>query len=141
MKRLRLAAPAWLAMLGLATGLAVGCGARDDGSSPEAAVRSLIATARAGDRGAVYDRLGPRTRAHIEALLVATHRTGSARMLAPSDLVAVGWLPPAWEPAGTRVLHRDGAEAEVEVYSATGDRQTVHTVREEKSWKVELPLR
>jgi hypothetical protein len=90
---------------------------------------------------AVYDRLGPRTRAHIEALLVATHRTGSARMLAPADLVAVGWLPPAWEPAGTRVLHRDGAEADVEVYSAIGDRQTVHTVREGRSWKVELPLR
>jgi hypothetical protein len=125
----------------MAAGLAVGCSARDDGSSPEAAVRSLIAAARAGDRGAVYDRLGPRTRAHIEALLVATHRTGSARMLAPADLVAVGWLPPAWEPAGTRVLHRDGAEADVEVYSATGDRQTVHTVREGKSWKVELPLR
>ena len=89
----------------------------------------------------IYDRLGPRTRGHIEALLVATHRTGSARMLAPADLVAVGWLPPAWEPAGTRVLHRDGADAEVEVYSATGDRQTVHTVREGKSWKVELPLR
>ena len=59
----------------------------------------------------------------------------------PGDLVAVGWLPPAWEPAGTRVLHREGDDAEVEVYSATGDRQTVHTVREGKSWKVELPVR
>ena len=138
MKRFGLVAAAWLAMT---AGLAAGCSARDDGSSPEAAVRSLIAAARAGDRGAVYDRLGPRTRAHIEALLIATHRTGSARMLVPADLVAVGWLPPAWEPAGTRVLHRDGAEADVEVYSATGDRQTVRTVREGKSWKVELPLR
>ena len=32
-----------------------------------------------------------------------THRTGGTRMLRPQDLVTVGWLPPAWEPAGTRV--------------------------------------
>ena len=37
-------------------------------------------------------------------------------MLRPEDLVTVGWLPPAWEPAGMRLLRRDGAEAEVEVY-------------------------
>jgi hypothetical protein len=130
-----------LAFVLLAGGPPLGCNGRDDGSSPEAAVRTLIAAARAGDRGAVYDRLGPRTRAHLEAMLVATHRSGGARMLTPGDLVAVGWLPPAWEPAGTRVLHREGDDADVEVYSATGDRQTVHTVREGKSWKVELPVR
>ena len=130
-----------VAVVALAVGPTAGCTGRDDGSSPEAAVRSLIAAARAGDRGAVYERLGPRTRAHLEGMLVATHRSGGARMLTPADLVAVGWLPPAWEPAGTRVLHREGDDADVEVYSATGDRQTVHTVREGKSWKVELPVR
>ncbi|HZL18115.1 MAG TPA: hypothetical protein VFG23_10245 [Polyangia bacterium] len=118
-----------------------GCNARDDGSSPEAAVRSLIAAARAGDRTAVYDRFGPRTRAHIEALLAATHPTGGARLLTPEDLVTVGWLPPAWEASGTRLLNRGGDGAEVEVYGASGDRQAVHTVREGKVWKVELPLR
>ena len=49
--------------------------------------------------------------------------------------------PPAWEPAGTRTLHRSGDEAEVEVFSAAGDRQSVRLVREGKTWKVELPLR
>jgi hypothetical protein len=129
-----------LTLAGLAVaGLA--CNARDDGSSPEAAVRSLIAAARAGDRTAVYDRFGPRTRARIEALLAATHPTGGARMLSPEDLVTVGWLPPAWEPSGTRVLQREENQAEVEVYAASGDRQAVQTVREGKVWKVELPLR
>jgi hypothetical protein len=128
-------------VLGLVLGAAPGCNARDDGSSPEAAVRSLISAARAGDRSAVYDRFGPRTRAHIQELLAATHRTGGARMLAPEDLVTVGWLPPAWEPAGTRTLRRDENQAEVEVYSATGDRQSVETVREGKTWKVELRQR
>jgi hypothetical protein len=118
-----------------------GCGGRDDASNPEAAVRALIAAARAGDRAAVYARLGPATRAHIEALLSGAHRTGGTRTFRPEDLVTVGWLPPAWEPAGIRVLRRDDAEAEVEVYSAAGDRQTVRTVREGRSWNVELPFR
>ncbi len=40
-----------------------------------------------------------------------------------------------------RLLRRDGTEAEVEVYSASGDRQAISTVREGSSWKVELPFR
>ena len=117
------------------------CSSRDDGSSPEAAVQSLIAAARAGDRLAVYQRFGPRTRARIDDLLSSARRTGATRVLRPEDLVTVGWVPPAWEAAGTRLLHRDGDEAEVEVYSGGGDRQSVRVVREAKSWKVELPLR
>jgi hypothetical protein len=117
-----------------------GCG-RDDGSSPEGAVRALVASARAGDRLAVYQRLGPRTRARIEELLSSARKTGATRILRPEDLVTVGWVPPAWEAAGTRLLSRHGDDAEVEVYSANGDRQTVRVVRESGSWKVELPLR
>src|SRR5262252_2211828 len=115
-----------------------GCSGRDD---PEAAVEALIAAARAGDRAAVYARFGPRTRARIDGLLASAQRTGGTRTLRPEDLVTVGWLPPAWEPAGTRLLRRDGAEAEVEVYSASGERQALKTVQEGKTWKVELPFR
>ena len=115
-----------------------GCAGRDD---PEAAVESLIAAARAGDRAAVYARFGPRTRARIDGLLASAQRTGGTRVLRPEDLVTVGWLPPAWEPAGTRLLRRDGPEAEVEVFSANHDSQTVKTVQEGKAWKVELPFR
>jgi hypothetical protein len=117
------------------------CSSRDDGSSPEGAVQSLIAAARAGDRQAVYERFGPRTRARIDDLLSSARRTGATRILRPEDLVTVGWVPPAWEAAGTRLLRRDGDDAEVEVYSGNGDRQSVRVVREAKSWKVELPLR
>jgi hypothetical protein len=117
------------------------CGGRDDGSSPEAAVESLIAAARAGDRVAVYARFGPRTRARIDGLLASAQRTGGTRMLRPEDLVTVGWLSPAWEPAGMRLLRREAGEAEVEVFSAAGDRQAIKTVQEGKSWKVELPFR
>jgi hypothetical protein len=127
-------------VLGAALAL-VGCSGRDDASNPEAAVRSLIAAARTGDRAGVYNRLGPRTRARVDDLLTAARRTGGTRMLKPEDLVTVGWLPPAWEPAGTRLLRRDEQEADVEVYSAGGDRQTIKTVKEAKTWKVELPFR
>jgi hypothetical protein len=119
----------------------LGCAGHEDGASPEGAVTALIAAARAGDRLAVYQRFGPRTRAHIDELLSSARRTGATRVLRPEDLVTVGWVPPAWEAAGTRLLHRDGDEAEVEVYSGGGDRQSVRVVRESKSWKVELPLR
>jgi hypothetical protein len=132
MKRLR---AALLACALLAT---AGCGGRAD---PEAAVESLIAASRAGDRAAVYARFGPRTRARIDGLLSSAQRTGGTRTLRPEDLVTVGWLPPAWEPAGTRLLRRDGTEAEVEVFSAAGDRQAIRTVQEGKTWKVELPFR
>jgi hypothetical protein len=115
-----------------------GCRGRDD---PEAAVEALIAAARAGDRAAVYARFGARTRARIDGLLASAQRTGGTRTLRPEDLVTVGWLPPAWEPAGTRLLRNDGAEAEVEVFSASGERQAIKTVREGKAWKVELPFR
>jgi len=130
----------WASVALLAGGLlaGVGCGGRED---PEAAVESLIAAARAGDRAAVYARFGPRTRARIDGLLSSAQRTGGTRTLRPEDLVTVGWLPPAWEPAGTRLLRNDGAEAEVEVYSASGERQAIRTVREDKTWKVELPFR
>ena len=115
-----------------------GCGGRDD---PVAAVESLIASSRAGDRAAVYARFGPRTRARNDGLLASAQPTGGTRTLRPEDLVTVGWLPPAWEPAGTRLLRYEGAEAEVEVFSASGERQAIKTVREGKTWKVELPFR
>jgi hypothetical protein len=121
--------------------LAAACSGRDEGGSPEAAVRSLIAAARAGDRTAVYERFGPRTRARVQALLATAHRTGGSRLPKPEDLVTVGWVPPAWEPTGMRVVRGDDKEAEVEVYSAAGDRQAIRTVKEGKSWKVELPFR
>jgi hypothetical protein len=117
------------------------CGGRDEASTPEGAVRRLIATARAGDRLGVYQLFGPRTRGRIDEMLAGARKTGGTRMLRPEDAVTVGWVPPAWEASGMRLIRRQGDEAEVEVYSAAGDRQTVRVVREDRAWKVELPLR
>ena len=138
---LRVRALRLLGLLGLLVGAGTSCSGRDEGSTPETAVRILIAAAHGGDRLAVYQRLGPRTRGRIEEQLAGARKTGGTRTLRPEDLVTVGWVPPAWEAAGTRLIRRDGDEAEVEVYSGNGDRQTVRVVREGRGWKVELPLR
>jgi hypothetical protein len=132
-----------VALLALASvsGASFGCVSGDAGSSPEAAVLLLIASARSGDRTAVYQRLGPRTRGRIEEILAAARQSGGARLLRPEDLVTVGWVPPAWEASSVHELVRKGLEADVEVVSAAGDRQTMRVVREGKRWMVELPLR
>ncbi len=129
------AAP-WIAFL-----LLVGCSGGDGPENPEGAVRLFIAAARVSDRGSVLQRLGPATRARIETLQSASRRLSGRMMMKPEDFLSVGWAPPAWEPSGTRLLHRDRDSAEVEVYSATGDRHTLSLVREGREWKIELPGR
>jgi hypothetical protein len=120
--------------------LALGaCSGRGEGRSPEGAARLLISAARSGDRAGVFQRLGPSTRARIEALQESTRRTGGRLVMKPEDFLSVGWAPPAWESAGMRTLRRDDTTAEVEVYSASGDRHTLSLVREGDEWKVELP--
>ena len=131
----------FVAALVIVAALSPGCDAADPGSTPESAVRHLIAAARAGDRVAVYNRLGPRTRGRIDEILTSSRKSGGARLLRPEDLVTVGWVPPAWEASNVRELHREPDAAEVEVSSAAGDRQTVRTIREGHRWTVELPLR
>ena len=115
------------------------CAGRGEGKTPEGAVKQLVAAARSGDRSTVFQRLGPRTRARIEGLQEATRHTGGRLVTRPEDFLAVGWAIPSWEMTGTRTLREEGASAEVEVYSATGDRHTVSLVREGTEWKVELP--
>jgi hypothetical protein len=119
--------------------LLAACSSRGRADNPEGAVHLFIAAARSGDRAAVYQRLGPETRARIEALLSSSRHQGGRLIAKPEDFFSVGWAPPAWEPAGTRTVHRDRDHAEVEVYSAAGDRHSLSLVREGKEWKIELP--
>jgi hypothetical protein len=121
--------------------LLAGCSGGDGPENPEGAVRLFITAARIGDRGSVLQRLGPATRARIEALQSASRRLSGRMMMKPEDFLSVGWAPPAWEPAGTRVLRRDRDSAEVEVYSSSGDRHAMWLVRESREWKIELPGR
>jgi hypothetical protein len=125
--------------LALALLLAAACSSRVRADNPEGAVHLFITAARGGDRASVYQRLGPATRARIEALLSTSKHQGGRLIARPEDFFSVGWAPPAWEPAGTRTVHREGDRAQVEVYSAAGDRHSLTLVREGKEWKIELP--
>ncbi|HEY5283568.1 MAG TPA: hypothetical protein VIM14_12335 [Polyangia bacterium] len=129
---------AWIVALALVIAHA-GCSSHERADSPEGAVHVFIAAARSGDRATVYQRLGPETRARIEAMLSSSRHQGGRLIAKPEDFFSVGWAPPAWEPAGVRTVHRDRERAEVEVYSAAGDRDTLTLVREGKDWKIELP--
>jgi hypothetical protein len=119
--------------------LVIGCSSRERADNPEGAVHLFIAAARSGDRAAVYQRLGPATRERIETLLTSSQYQGGRNIARPEDFFSVGWAPPAWEPAGVRTVHRNRERAEVEVYSAAGDRHSLTLVREGKEWKIELP--
>jgi hypothetical protein len=123
----------------LALSLALGCS--KDPSSPEGAVDRMVTAARTGDRAGVYARLGPATRARIDALVAASRKMSGRVTLKPQDFLSVGWAPPAWELDGLRTLRRDGNTADVEVYAASGDRHIVSLVREGDEWKIELPGR
>jgi hypothetical protein len=128
-------------LLWIAAFVFAACTGRERADNPEGAVQLFIASARSGDRAAVYQRLGPETRARIETMLKSNHRQGGRFLAHPEDFFSVGWAPPAWEPAGTRTLSRDREHAEVEVYSSAGDRHALTLVREGKEWKIELPGR
>jgi hypothetical protein len=126
----------WIAALAL---FLVACSSHERADNPEGAVRLFIVAARSGDRATVYQRLGPDTRARIETVLSSSRHQGGRPIARPEDFFSVGWAPPAWEPAGIRTVQRDRERAEVEVYSAAGDRHTLSLVREGKEWKIELP--
>jgi hypothetical protein len=119
--------------------VAAGCSSQERADNPEGAVHLFIAAARAGDRVAAYQRLGPQTRARIESMLSSSRHQGGRLMARPEDFFSVGWAPQAWEAAGMRTVLREGDRAEVEVFSAAGDRHSLSLVREGKEWKIELP--
>jgi hypothetical protein len=125
----------WLYIIVLVLG---SCSSRERADNPEGAVHLFIAAARSGDRTGVYQRLGPKTRKRIELLLSTSRHQSGHLITKPEDFFSVGWAPPAWEPAGTRTVHRDQGTAEVEVYSAAGDRHSLTLVREDKEWQIEL---
>lgn len=114
-----------------------GCSETD--SSPEGAVRAFVTAARAADRRAVWDLLGPATRARAEvAAQAATEKVGGARRFAPVDMIDVAVPESTYVPTRIVVREQTGEHAIVDVLGPDDRRDTVTTVRVANRWKVEL---
>jgi hypothetical protein len=106
---------------------------------PEIAVREVLAAAKAGDRDAVYELLGPATRERLAA--EANHATdlvGGTVRYAAKDLISIGSSEGVPDPTDITVIDEGNDRAVVELVSPAG-RAKLSLVRVHDSWRVELP--
>jgi hypothetical protein len=109
--------------------------------SPEGIARALVVAAREGDRAAVWEHLGPATRAHLEkAAWDATQKVGGARRFAPLDVLDVRASATSYIPTEIVLRETQGDTAVVDVLGPEGRRDELHLVRVGDAWKVELPF-
>ncbi len=122
------------------------CSVEDD--SPEGAARAFVEAASAGDRQALYELLGPETRARLErASRRATDLVGGGMRFDALDLV--GLEAPSESGALRDVVVKKRVSAEeagadrgytiVEVVDATGRRAELRLVEIGGNWRVEIP--
>jgi hypothetical protein len=137
-RALAAAASALLAVVLAAAIAGRGCSAEDE--TPVGAVRAFVSAARAGDRGAVYELLGPRTRQHLDREATrASGYAGGSRRFAPRELlsVATGSVDqPA--PRAFELRERDGSAAIVDIVAADGTRNPIRVVEVDGHWRIEL---
>src|SRR5262249_50465159 len=108
-RRLIAAAATVGAAVALALAVSGRGGAVGDGT-PAGAARAFVAAARAGDRRAAWELLGPRTRARVEAAAqAATEKVGGARRYGPLDVLDVAAPERTYEP--TALVVRTEARA------------------------------
>lgn len=117
--------------------LVVGCGG--PGRSPESAVRALAEAAEDGDVDAVMKRLGPSTRARLEADARRAAEQAGRRELDAKDLLAAGWTTPRFRLVEVRLVERRDHRAVVQTRGSHGESERVELVEEPDGWKVELP--
>lgn len=110
-----------------------GCGGEDD--EPEAAARAFDEAARAGDRDAVFELLGPATQEALEQRAARASELDEHRY-EPLDMVALGTGDD--ERASFELERRDGDSAIVNVVRGGKVRGQLSMVRIDGSWRVEL---
>jgi hypothetical protein len=116
--------------------------------SPEGAARAFVEAARAGDRQAVFELLGPVTRERVaRASRRATELVGGSTRFEELDLVGLGKPSETAAPKKFAVRERVSAEDAgdgrgytlVEIVDANGGRAELHLVEISGNWRVELP--
>ena len=132
------AAVSVLAAVALAIAV-VGRGCRVHEPGPDAAVRSLMAAANAGDRKAVFGLLTEHTQnALVDRAEKATTDVGSNVRYTALDLIAIGSSEDVPAPTEINVISRQGDHAVVEVVSTAG-RAQLDVVKEKGRWRIDLP--
>lgn len=114
-------------------------GCASPSSSPVAAARAFIQAARGGDKQAVWDWLGPKTRQSLhQAAKRATETVGGARRFTALDLLDV--TPQETPYRGAEVTLRQGnlTRTVVDVVGPSGQRDSMELVHEGGMWRVEL---
>jgi len=114
-----------------------GCGETD--ASPVGAARAFVAAARAEDKAALWELLGPESRKVVTAAAAAaTDKVGGARRLGPLDVLDVGARAGTYAPTEIVLRDSDGTGATVDVLGPEGRRDSVHVVQVGGRWRVEL---
>ena len=132
------------ATVGAAVALALAVSGRGcavgDGTAVGAA-RAFVAAARAGDRRAAWELLGPRTRARVEAVAqAATEKVGGTRRYGPLDVLDLSTPERTYEPTDVVIRTELGATAVVDVLGPAGRHDALNLVRQDGHWRVELDL-
>lgn len=126
-----------MAAMALAAAVA-GRGCRVNDPGPEAAVRDMYQAAKIGDRDAVFELLGPDTRANLEAQAKrSTDLVGGAVRYSAKDLISIGSSEGFAAPTSFNVREFPNDRGEVEVVTSAGV-QRLEMVRVDGHWKIEL---
>jgi hypothetical protein len=126
-----------LAAMALAAAVA-GRSCRVTQPGPEAAVRDVIQAAKAGDRDAVFELLGPATRDQLAVQARrATDLVGASQRYTAKDLISIGSSEGIADPTDITVIEDRGDHAVVEVVSP-GGRARIALIKVDGRWRVDL---
>ncbi|HWN67677.1 MAG TPA: hypothetical protein VNM90_08550 [Haliangium sp.] len=136
-RRALAAATSVLAAMALAASMA-GRGCRVDGDDPIGAVRAFADAASAEDHEALFELLGPATRAGLEAAARrATDLAGGAHRFDAIDMLSIGTASTSQREL--RMTERNDDRAVVELVATSGERARLVTVHVDGAWRIELP--
>jgi hypothetical protein len=136
-RRALAAAISVLAAMALAASMA-GRGCRVDEDDPIGAVRAFAAAAGAEDHEALFELLGPATRAGLDAAARrATDLAGGAHRFDAIDMLSIGKTSAS--PGELRMIERKDDRAVVELVGPSGERARLVTVHVDDAWRIELP--
>ena len=136
-RRALAAATSVLAAMALAASMA-GRGCRVDEDDPIGAVRDFTAAAATEDHEALFDLLGPGTRAGLDAAARrATDLAGGAHRFDAIDMLSVGKASAS--PRELRMIERKDDRAVVEIVGPGGEAARLVTVHVDGAWRIELP--